>query len=230
MRTKMQIAAIVGKNILGLAIVGAVVVGIVAASFSIHSWAKTRAITQQATQQTAQAQIAADGTTHDMTIVWPSGTEQTLCYSETITPKSSTYTGPKNHHRMVIDMFSFNPLDSANKAGERVTPSTFAEGERPSIDIDENGVKTSKSKGAEAIGQGGSEPVMGEYLGWAGIVLLGVVGLFIILGVGKWLWAEWQKVEPAVAAAVGAAVPALAPVMAAVSVATPPPPAAPPAP
>lgn len=219
-RTKTQIIAIIGKNIIALSIVGAVIVAIIAASFAIYTATRSNTTTQQAEQQAAKAKAENDGTTHDMTIVWPDGIEQPLKYSETITPKVSTYTGPKNRHRTVIDMFSFNPLDSANKAGEGIKPNSFAEGDRPSIDIDESGVKTSKSKGAVAVGESGSYPSMGEYLGWAGIAMLGVVGLFVILGVGKWIWATWQKVEPLVGAAVVAAIPASAPLVAAVTGAT----------
>ena len=194
-RTALDITKQVGKHITGLAIVAAVIVGVAIGGFEVRSWVKTTTAAK-----TVQAQIANDGTTHDMTIVWPTGKEQTLTYSETITPKRSTYTGPTNDHQTEIFMLSLNPLDSANKAGERIPPATFAEGDRPALVLNENGVTATKTEGANAVGQGGSNPVMGEYFGWIGFILFGVIGLFVIVGVGKWLW---PKIEPAAAAAVG---------------------------
>lgn len=194
-RTALDISKAVGKQLLGLAIVLAVVVGVIAGGLAVRSIVKVKTA-----ETVAVTQAVNDGTTHDMTIVWPTGKEQTYTYSETITPRKSSYTGPINEHRTEIFMLSLNPLDSANKAGERVTPSTFAEGDRPSIQLNENGVNTSKAAGAEAAGQGGSNPVLGEYFGWIGFILFGVIGLFVITGVWKWLW---PKIEPAVAAAVG---------------------------
>jgi hypothetical protein len=182
-----------GKHLVGLAVVAAVVIGAIIASVSIHDF--TRA---DATTQIASVQAVNDGTTHDMTIVWPDGKAENLSYSETITPKHSEYTGPKNYHKVDIRMVSFNPLDSANKAGEGMTPSTFAEGDRPAIVVNEDGVNASKASGAKSVGEGGAKPSLGEFMGWGVIGILGLIALFVMAGVFKWLWAEWQKVEPAV--------------------------------
>jgi hypothetical protein len=186
----------IGKHVLGLAVVAAVILGVIVAGCSIYAYSRSKAATE-----IIQAQVTNDGTTHDMTIVWPTGQTQNVTYSETITPKSSTYTGPTNLHKVEIDMISFNPLDSANKAGERLTPSTFAEGDRPAIQVTETGTLASKAEGAQSVGMGGSKPVMGEFLGWGAIALVGLIGLLVIAGVGKWLWAEWKKVSPAVISA-----------------------------
>jgi hypothetical protein len=192
--TQNNIVRKVGKHAIALVVVFAVVVGVFIAALSINAYTK-----RQAVQQVATNRILNDGTTHDMTIVWPDGKTETVVYSEMITPKHTTYTGPDNLHQTVTDMVSFNPLDSANKAVERMTPSTFAEGDRPAIRIDENGgMSASKVEGANAVGQGGSNPVMGEYIGWVAILVIGLAGLFILSGVFKWLWAEWQKLEPTV--------------------------------
>ena len=100
-------------------------------------------------------------------------------------------------------MFSCNPLDSANKAGENIPPATFKEGDRPAIALDAEGVTASKGEGATTVGEGGSNPALGEYLGWGAILIVGIIGLVILLGVGKWLLAEWKKVVPVVESAIG---------------------------
>jgi hypothetical protein len=191
----MKHAKTIAKHVVGLTLVVLVVVGVIALGASI-----TRST---AVVQVAQSKAASDGTTHDLTIVWPTGKTEIVQYAETVTPKHSEYIGPKNLHQTNIDMISFNPLDSATKAGERLTPSTFAEGDRPSIQVTEDGMKTSKADGATAVGQGGANPVLGEFLGWGVIGILGIVGLVIIWGVLKWLKAEWDEYEPAILPALG---------------------------
>jgi hypothetical protein len=186
-----------GKHLIGFAVIAAVIFGVLAAASSVHSATRSAAVVQVA--QT-------DGTTRDLTIVWPNGKTQIVSYGETITPRHSEYTGPKNTHSTVIDMISFNPLDSANKAGERLTPSTFAEGDRPSISATDRGLATSKAEGAASTGEGGSKPMLGEYSGWAVMGILGIIGIFIISGVFKWLLAEWQRVGPSVVAAAETAI------------------------
>ena len=210
MRAK-TVAINIGKNVLGVAIVGAVLVGLVVAGVAINVATKAKSASQVSTNRTVN-----DGTTHDMTIVWPEGTEQVVSYNEVITPRRSTYTGPKNTHKSSIKMVSFNPLDSANKAGQGITPSTFAEGDRPSIQLNEVGVNTSKASGAELAGMSGSNPVLGEYIGWIGLVVIGLIGLVVIIGIGKWMWSVWKTVEPAVVGAATAAIglPLAAPVAA----------------
>ena len=210
MKRSTGIVSQVGRHIVGLAIVSAVIVGVAVGGFEFRSYVKAHT-----TAKTAQAQIANDGTTHDMTIVWPTGKEQTLTYSETITPKRSSYTGPVNTHSTKISMFSMNPLDSANKAGERIPPATFAEGDRPALVLNDSGVTASKTEGANSTGMGGSNPVFGEYLGWVGFIILGLIGIWAIFKVGQWLWpkieagaeAALAAVSPAAAVAVAAAKP-----------------------
>jgi hypothetical protein len=210
MKRSTGIVSQVGRHIVGLAVVSAVIVGVAVGGFEFRSYVKAHT-----SAKTAQAQIANDGTTHDMTIVWPTGKEQTLTYSETITPKRSSYTGPVNTHSTKISMFSMNPLDSANKAGERIPPATFAEGDRPAIVLNDSGVTASKTEGANSTGMGGSNPVFGEYLGWIGFIILGLVGIWAIFKVGQWLWPKIEAaaetalatVSPAAAVAVAAAKP-----------------------
>jgi hypothetical protein len=185
-----------------------VIVGVAVGGFEFRSYVKAHT-----SAKTAQAQIANDGTTHDMTIVWPTGKEQTLTYSETITPKRSSYTGPVNTHSTKISMFSMNPLDSANKAGERIPPATFAEGDRPALVLNDSGVTASKTEGANSTGMGGSNPVFGEYLGWVGFIILGLIGIWAIFKVGQWLW---PKIEAGAEAALAVVSPAAAVAVAAV--------------
>jgi hypothetical protein len=218
MKRSTGIVAQVGRHIVGLAIVSAVIVGVAVGGFEFRSYVKART-----TAKTARDQFTNDGTTHDLTIVWPTGKEQTLTYSETITPKKSSYTGPVNTHQTKISMFSMNPLDSANKAGERIPPATFAEGDRPALVLNDNGVTASKTEGANSTGMGGSNPVFGEYLGWAGFIILGVIGLVVIFKVGQWLW---PKIEAGAEAALAAVSPAAAVAVAAVKPAVPAAPAA----
>lgn len=179
------------KHVVGLALIAAILVGVVVAGFSINSATKAKSAAQ-----VAMNRVTDDGTTHDMTIVWPTGQEQNVSYSETITPRSSTYTGPKNVHQTEIFMLSLNPLDSVNKAGQGITPSTFAEGDRPALVLNEGGVNATKTKGAETVGQGGADPAWGEYLGWFGMILVLLIGLAVIAALVKWLYPGLTSMFP----------------------------------
>lgn len=193
------------KHAVALGIVAAVVIGFVVAAITIPGALKARFAAQ--TAQAAQAQALNDGTTHDMTIVWKDGHEEHVRYREQIIPRGGTFTGKRNTHITTIDMFSFNPLDSANKAGERLTPPTFTEGDTPAIQIDENGVDASKTKGAIAVGEGGSNPVWGEYLGWGVVLIVGVVGIIILGKLWPWIAAEWKRIEPGLIGAISPTTP-----------------------
>lgn len=191
------------KHVVALAICGVVATGLVIAGVAIYHVSHT----QQAKAEAAQSITQADGTTHDMTIVWQNGTEQQVTYSETVTPAHSEYRGPTNDHICKTSFFTMNPIDSAAKALERINPSTFAEGDRPAVVVSDKAMTVSKSEGATAKGEGGSNPVMGEYLGWVGIIILGVIGLLVFGGIGKWLYNNvWKPVEPAVAAVAQSAI------------------------
>jgi hypothetical protein len=194
-----RIAKMIAKHVLGLVIVALVGMACLVACVSVHDYTKGHAEQQIATSVAIAEQAKNDGTTHGLSIVWPSGKEESFQYAETITPRHSEYHGPVNEHCTVIDMISFNPLDSANKAGENIKPSTFAEGDKQALQLDDDGMGAGKAKGATSTGEAGSNPSLGEYAGWLVMGVIGIGGLLIFAGVGKWLWAEWEKIEPSVA-------------------------------
>ena len=171
------------KAIISLIILGVIAVGTIAVCITLMAMAHQQHLQNKAVlDKTSQgSQIAS--------IVWPDGTSQNTIIDEEITPAKSSYKAGGYTSHTVVDAITFNPMDRASNATEKMSPEKFTEGPRPGVQLNPGKVtSTATESGAELTGSSGNTPSVMDFIPW---IVLGL-GCLLFLGVLKPLW-DWIK-------------------------------------